>query len=76
MITSAPGEADSTINVLVVTADAVEVVVHPRVETDLKGTGVCSARSWLSGLLASALGAATQAAQRVLEVMNWTAARV
>ena len=46
-ITGAPVADDpQNIHVVLVSEEGVTVSAHPRVETDLKGTGICSVRSW------------------------------
>ena len=78
-VTSAPADdlpADR-MQVALVTAENVEVVVHPRVNAELKGTGdlFCSA---LAGKLlqgASVAQAVKGASDRVVEVMRHTVAR-
>ncbi|NBC99995.1 pyridoxine/pyridoxal/pyridoxamine kinase [Atlantibacter hermannii] len=77
-VTSAPGDdvPPDRMQVALVTADTVEVVVHPRVNAELKGTGdlFCSA---LAGKLlqgATLAEAVKGASERVVDVMRHTLA--
>lgn len=75
VITSASGnEENQEMQVVVVTADSVNVISHSRVKTDLKGTGDLFCAQLISGLLkGKALNDAVhRAGLRVLEVMRYT----
>lgn len=74
VITSAPSQDPHCISVVTVTADMIRVIEHPRIVTDLKGTGDLFCAELISAILEGvALGdAAERAANRVLQVMTWT----
>lgn len=74
IITSAPSKNPEAISVVAVTAEDIRVIEHPRIVTDLKGTGDLFCAELVSRLLEGAsLGdAAERAANRVLQVMTWT----
>ncbi|MDF7680668.1 pyridoxine/pyridoxal/pyridoxamine kinase [Enterobacteriaceae bacterium ESL0689] len=77
VITSAPGTDPDAMNVIAVTADSADVVVHRRIETELKGTGDLFCAELVSGLVSGLplVEAVRAAAQRVLAVIISTQER-
>lgn len=74
VITSAPSKNPQAISVVTVSEQEVRVIEHPRIVTDLKGTGDLFCAELISATLAgiALADAAERAANRVLQVMTWT----